>query len=229
MSLSMRTTSIKFIIIGDANTGKTTLAQYFANDHSFINAEATIGLDFVRKSIIDQRYGVINFILWDTGGAERYQHASITQTYYRGAEGVIIVFDLTSRESFTSVQEKWLPRLRTAFSTTGRDHRCILVGNKSDLSSIREVGVNEAIDVANKHGMNYVELSSLMSECSLIRLPFLIVAKQLIDDGICRPMDDSLSPRKGIRLSSSSTHDRKGGSIDNVNNDKNGNTCCNSS
>lgn len=225
MSLpQLRTTSIKFIIIGDSNTGKTTLAQYFAND-TFINTEATIGLDFVRKSVLDQRYGVINFTLWDTSGAERYHHASLTQTYYRGAEGVIVVFDLTSRASFTNVYDKWFPRLRTVFSSMKMSHKCILVGNKSDLVKEREVSSDEAIDMATQNGMNYVELSSIKSECSLIRLPFLIVAKQLIDEGICRPMDGS-NLHMGIRLSHSSQYDRKSGGDGDHDNDT---TCCNTS
>jgi hypothetical protein len=114
------------------------------------------------------------------------------------------------------------------------NHKYILVGNKLDLVKQREVGTDEAIAMATNHGMNYVELSSIKSECSLIRLPFLIVAKQLIDEGICRP-SDTLTPRKGIRLTSSTTPssyhgmENSGGGVGNVNDNNNNTNCCNTS
>jgi small GTP-binding protein len=143
-------------------------------------------MDFTTKTIDDEYYGTIEFFIWDTSGAEKFNCVSLTQTYYRGAQGVIIVFDVTRRESFTHISEIWLPRLRSA-QTMDSQCKYILVGNKVDLNKSRQVSQEEASDFARESGMAYMELSSLYSVCSEIRKPFLHLAVQLMDDKICQP------------------------------------------
>lgn len=179
--------SIKFIILGDSGTGKTTLLKSFRDDDKFLAPEATIGLDFFMKQITDQRYGLIEFTLWDTSGTERFNHLSLTQAYYRNAEGIIFCFDISSRSSFDSVSRTWMRQLKSVSNVTSQGHCCILVGTKSDLENRREVSHEEGVALAERQGMiAYIELSALHSDCMLVRKPFLLVAKKLIDSGVCR-------------------------------------------
>jgi small GTP-binding protein len=208
----MKTTIIKFIIIGDVNTGKSSLLHHFAKDQAFCNTVPTIAFDFHRKRIIDQRYGPIDFDLWDTSGAEKSGIASVMQTYYRGASGVILCFDLSERSTYDNLITRWLPRLRS--SNLGNNYRCIMVGNKSDLMVGRsfpgEVTLSEeAQQYALTNHLHYVELSSLRSEINLIRQPFLLLAKQLITEGICLPIE--LKPKPIVVLDDEQGDEQKSG------------------
>lgn len=181
-------TKIKFIMLGDYNTGKTSLAYHFAHDTALYQSEPTIGFDFLLKTIEDEKYGVIDFFIWDTSGAEKYHVASMTQTYYRGANAAIFVFDVNRQESFDAIARVWLPRLRSAQSTTLCKY--YLVANKCDLT--RVVSQQVATQFAMEHDMYYIELSSLYSAYAEIRKPFIHLAVALIDEGCIGPTDDHI-------------------------------------
>ena len=183
-----RQLKIKFIVVGDYATGKTSLLNHFFNDGRCVSPadyvpQPTMGTDYRIKSIRTERYGVIEFLLCDTSGMEQYNSLGLTRSYYRGAEGILIVFDLTNRQSFRNVTEVWLRRLRL---TATMHLRCkyIIVGNKADLCE-RAVTTEEAVEMARANNMDYIELSSVTSDCTTVRQPFLLLAAQLISEGIC--------------------------------------------
>ena len=98
----------------------------FADDQFTENYVTTIGVDFRFKTMIVMDK-IVKVQVWDTAGQERYR--SITNAYYRGAEGILIVFDVTNKESFKNI-ENWIKEV-TVF--TGNDVVIVSLGNKSDL------------------------------------------------------------------------------------------------
>lgn len=184
-----RKTQITYIVVGDYATGKTSLLDHFfcdgQRDHDQSNAPLpTMGVDYRIKVVLTQRYGKVEFLLRDTSGMEQYNSQSLTQTFYRGAEGVLLVFDVTRRQTFEHVVTVWMPRLR-AVNTMHQRCRYMLVGNKTDLADRRQVSQEEARMLAHEYNMDYIELSSLTATCDMIREPFMIMAAHLISDRVC--------------------------------------------
>lgn len=179
-------TRIKFIVVGNCGTGKSSLIHYFVNDTVLFNHEPTIGVDFLLRTIDDKNLGKIDFLIWDTAGAEKFNTRNLCDMYYRGAHGIILLFDVTSRESFDAIPNTWLGRLNKV-NSMHEGCKYILVGNKIDLDDQRVVSRDEALALAFDKHMTYMELSSIQSNPEEIRKPFLHLAIQLIDDGICQP------------------------------------------
>jgi len=97
--------------------------------------------------------------IWDTAGQERYR--SVTKSYYRGAVGCLLVYDITSRDTYNHVGS-WL---NDAKSLARPDMSVVVVGNKSDLKSDREVTLLEASRFAQEHELGFLETSAVTGEC----------------------------------------------------------------
>jgi len=143
----------KVLIIGDSAVGKSCMLMRFAEDtwtESFIS---TIGVDFKIRSVeLDGK--AIRLQIWDTAGQERFR--TITSSYYRGAHGIIVVYDVTDGESFNNVK-MWLSEIdRYAAQNVCK----ILIGNKSDLADKRAVTRAEAQEFADSLGIDYLETSA---------------------------------------------------------------------
>lgn len=135
----------KLVFLGEQSVGKTSLITRFMYD-SFDNTyQATIGIDFLSKTMyLEDR--TVRLQLWDTAGQERFR--SVTRSYYRGAAGALLVYDTTTRDSF-NVLNNWLNDARSLASP----HIVILlVGNKKDLEEAREVTFLEASTFAQENG-----------------------------------------------------------------------------
>lgn len=91
---------MKIVFVGDSGVGKTNIFYVFTANQFNINSKATIGVDFVLKTV---RYGssFLKLQIWDTAGQERYK--SFTNAYYQEAKGILIVYDVTDRTTFTNV------------------------------------------------------------------------------------------------------------------------------
>ncbi|XP_035786831.1 ras-related protein Rab-43-like [Anopheles albimanus] len=127
----------KIVLIGDCGTGKTCIVQRFKSGNFIESHGNTIGVDFSMKAVtVDDKK--VKLQIWDTAGQERFR--TITQSYYRSANGVIIVYDITKRSSFLSLQ-RWIDEVRRY---TASNVMIFVIGNKSDLDSIREVEFSEA-------------------------------------------------------------------------------------
>lgn len=145
----------KILIIGDAAVGKSSLLTRFS-ENTFVHAyQSTIGIDFNTRMIRVDR-AICKLEIWDTAGQERF--STITANYYRGAQGALLVFDVSRRDSFEHVQS-WLDR---AMQLGGEDVEPVLVGNKVDLSDEeRQVSTAEGEAMAQLMNIPYVETSAL--------------------------------------------------------------------
>lgn len=143
----------KLLLIGDAGVGKSCLLLRFADDtyaDSYIN---TIGVDFKIRTIdLDGQKAKLQ--IWDTAGQERFR--TITSSYYRGSHGIIVVYDCTDRESFNHVKH-WLCEI-DKYATHGVNR--LLVGNKCDLASKKAVAYDEGKELADNHGIRFMETSA---------------------------------------------------------------------
>eukprot|EP00124_Ichthyophonus_hoferi_P004645 Ihof_evm4s538 gene=Ihof_evmTU4s538 len=147
----------KLLLIGDSSTGKSSLLMRFSDDVFEGDLNPTIGVDFKAKVInIDNKQ--VKLTIWDTAGQERFR--TLTASYYRGAHGVIFVYDVTRRDTFNNITA-WLQEL--GHYSQGEEVVKMLVGNKIDLASQREVDAKEGVDLAMAHSMLFIEASAKTS------------------------------------------------------------------
>lgn len=146
----------KLLIIGDAGVGKSSLLLRFA-DNTFTSAYInTIGVDFkIRTVKIDGM--TIKLQIWDTAGQERFR--TITATYYRGTHGVIVVYDVTEKESFENVR-RWMAEIDNNCDTQQNPVNRVLVGNKCDMVDAVQVTAEEANDYANTINVKHFRCSA---------------------------------------------------------------------
>ncbi|KAJ8272609.1 hypothetical protein GJAV_G00091250 [Gymnothorax javanicus] len=146
-------TTLKLLIIGESDVGKSSLLLRFTDDKFDPELSATIGVDFKVKTVAVDGI-TTKLAIWDTAGQERFR--TLTPSYYRGAQGVILVYDVTKRETFTKLAD-WLNELETY--CTRNNMVKMLVGNKIDKEN-REVDRNEGSKFARKHSMLFIEASA---------------------------------------------------------------------
>jgi Ras-related protein Rab-1A len=143
----------KVLIIGNSGVGKSCLLLRFAEDMFSDNYISTIGVDFkIRK--LDLEGKSIKLQIWDTAGQERFR--TITKSYYRGSNGIVVVYDITDRESFDQVQH-WMSEIDAHASA---DVCRLLVGNKADLNDKRAVKTDEGESLARQFGIPFLETSA---------------------------------------------------------------------
>jgi len=143
---------LKILLIGDSSVGKTSILLKYTDDKFSDNHISTIGVEYINKSLTINGKKVM-LRIWDTSGQERF--LSITQNFYRNANGVIFVFDITNRESFKNIKI-WLNELENCEGKITR----ILVGNKVDLEENRDVGKEMINNYIQKKEMKYFEVSA---------------------------------------------------------------------
>jgi len=143
----------KLLLIGDSGVGKSCLLLRFADDTYTESYISTIGVDFKIRTV-DLDGKVCKLQIWDTAGQERFR--TITSSYYRGAHGIIIVYDVTDLESFNNVRT-WLYEIdRYASENVNK----LLVGNKVDLVSKKAVETDTAKQFADSLEMPFLETSA---------------------------------------------------------------------
>ena len=145
---------IKILTLGDTSVGKTSIILRFTKEKYNSNRLATIGVDFKSK-IIQSENQRIKVLIWDTAGQERFKN--IASQYYNGGDGAILTFDITNRKSYERILY-WLDELKQKKNID--DMGLVLVGNKSDLSDIREVSFEEAEKFAKDINIKYFETSA---------------------------------------------------------------------
>ncbi|KAH8849557.1 Ras-related protein [Schistosoma japonicum] len=160
----------KLLLIGDSGVGKSCLLIRFADESFSETYISTIGVDFKIRTI-DLDGKVVKLQIWDTAGQERFR--TITSSYYRGAQGIIIVYDVTDKTSFINVKS-WLQEIEHyANSTVNR----LLVGNKCDLPKSRAVDTVDAMNFAKEHQMPFLETSA--KEAINVEDAFMEMARQI--------------------------------------------------
>ncbi|KAE9421564.1 hypothetical protein Angca_004718 [Angiostrongylus cantonensis] len=160
----------KLLLIGDSGVGKSCLLLRFADDTYTESYISTIGVDFKIRTIeLDGK--TIKLQIWDTAGQERFR--TITSSYYRGAHGIIVVYDITDQESFNNVKQ-WLQEIdRYACENVNK----LLVGNKCDLTAKRAVEIQAAKEYADQLGIPFLETSAKSS--TNVEQAFLTMASEI--------------------------------------------------
>ncbi|MBA0881751.1 hypothetical protein Goshw_027282, partial [Gossypium schwendimanii] len=193
----------KIVIIGDSAVGKSNLLSRYARNEFNPHSKATIGVEFQTQSMgIDGKE--VKAQIWDTAGQERFR--AVTSAYYRGAVGALIVYDISRRTTFDSVG-RWLDELK---NRTGRGNCPVngtefvglgtgfcslktfcavhsdttvarmLVGNKCDLETIRDVSVEEGKALAEEHDLFFMETSALDS--TNVKKAFELVIREIYNN-----------------------------------------------
>ncbi|KAL5975495.1 Ras-related protein RABA6b [Asimina triloba] len=144
----------KVVLIGDGAVGKSNLLSRLAQNEFRLDSKPTIGVEFAYRNITIADK-LIRAQIWDTAGQERFR--AITSSYYRGALGALLVYDITRRTTFDSLK-KWLDEIRNFGSS---DMVIVLVGNKSDLGQLRNVSEKEGKDFAEQNSIIFMETSAL--------------------------------------------------------------------
>ena len=149
----------QLLIIGDSTVGKTSILNKYSSRSFNPNYIATVGLDFFTKDeIIDNK--TIRIKIWDTAGQERYK--ALTKCFFQKAQGVMIVFDVSSLKSFNNLKF-WIDSLNSQLSEDMSLIPVTVIGNKIDLPK-REVNKDTADDFAQKYGFQYFETSAKTGE-----------------------------------------------------------------
>ncbi|ERM97555.1 ras-related protein RABF2b isoform X2 [Amborella trichopoda] len=143
----------KLVLLGDMGTGKTSLVLRFVKGQFFDFQESTIGAAFFSQTI-SLNEATVKFDIWDTAGQERYH--SLAPMYYRGAAAAVVVYDITSMDSFLRAQ-KWVQELQRQGNPT---LFMVLVANKVDLASKRKVEEKDGETYARENGLLYMETSA---------------------------------------------------------------------
>ncbi|XP_050380468.1 GTP-binding protein YPTM2-like [Argentina anserina] len=143
----------KLLLIGDSGVGKSCLLLRFADDSYIDSYISTIGVDFKIRTV-EQDGKVVKLQIWDTAGQERFR--TITSSYYRGAHGIILVYDVTDQESFNNVKT-WLQEIdKFAVGNVNK----LLVGNKCDLADKKVVSSEASKAFADELGIPFLETSA---------------------------------------------------------------------
>lgn len=193
--MSRPTQSSKICLLGSAAVGKTSICSRFTRGVFSSTEPSTIGAAFQTRSI-DLPDASIKLELWDTAGQERYR--SLASMYYRGAQAVVVVYDITSRESFDAAQA-WVRELKKKLE--GGKIIIALAGNKKDLANRREVDYDEACVYAKEQGIPIVfEVTAKDERDDGINNLFVAVAKALPR----QPQLPPGSPRVDLRSARSS-------------------------
>lgn len=190
----------KLLLIGDSGVGKSCLLLRFADDTYTESYISTIGVDFKIRTIeLDGK--TIKLQIWDTAGQERFR--TITSSYYRGAHGIIVVYDTTDLESFNNVKQ-WLHEIdRYASDNVNK----LLVGNKSDLTNKRAVSFDQAKEFADSLGIEFIETSA--KNATNVEKAFLMMASQI--KSRYKPAVTGGANANGVNLQGQSVNNKSGG------------------
>ena len=146
--------SVKFIIVGDSSVGKSNILLRFSRNVFDPGHQATLGIEFANKHIF---YNNIDYLVqvWDTAGQENFR--SVTRAYYKASAVAMVVYDITSEESFQNIQS-WIKDCKDLAPKTVQ---LILIGNKSDLEENRVITKERGEELARENRMLFFETSAL--------------------------------------------------------------------
>jgi len=181
---------VKLIVIGDSRAGKSSIVQQFVDSYFDPSFMSTIAIDFRVKTItIDDT--IVKVYVWDTAGQERFR--TLTKAYYRDAMGVLLVYDITDRSSFSHLQG-WLKQVE---ENSDGEVAITLIGNKTDQEKSREVSYEEGAAFAKEVPCSFFETSAKIG--TNIQEAFANLAKQC-KDRLLKEEDVSERQKKTIPL-----------------------------
>jgi small GTP-binding protein len=183
--------SVKIIIIGDQNVGKTNIIHRFTDGEFSNQYMITIGMDYISHNIKINK-NIFHLQLWDTAGSERFR--SITKGYFSNSACAIIVYDITNEKSFDSIKE-WVNECKLY---TNKNIHLVLVGNKNDLKEQRKIEKEQGEELAKEYDMKFFEASALTGDN--IEEIFVDICKT-INKNINDKLYDLNDPSIGIKIS----------------------------
>jgi small GTP-binding protein len=143
---------LKLLLLGDSSVGKTSILLQYIGNKFYESNISTTGVDYMEK-IIDYNKFKIRLQIWDTSGEEKFR--AITKNFYRNADGLLVVFDLTKKESYDHIRS-WINEAKE----NNDKLKTILIGNKLDLKDERIVAIDVAKQFAEKNNLKYIETSA---------------------------------------------------------------------
>lgn len=150
---------VKILLVGNSTVGKTCIFLRYSEDLFNENHLSTIGLDYFTKEVDMEDGQKQIFQIWDTAGQDRFK--AIVKNYFKGAHGILLVYDVTSRKSFEALTQ-WLIQIQ---DNSSQYIKIVVIGNKCDCSnSNREVTKAEGKELANKMGYDFFETSAKTGE-----------------------------------------------------------------
>ncbi|CAK58803.1 unnamed protein product (macronuclear) [Paramecium tetraurelia] len=158
---------MKVLLLGNSGVGKTQILLRYCDNNFKTGYMCTIGVDFkIKKLQVDEKN--VKMQIWDTAGQEKYQ--TLTQNFYKGAMGILLVFALNNKDSLRDI-DKWMNQIKQHAS---ENIIKVLIGNKADIKE-RCISNEEAQSLAEKHGIPYFETSA--KDGTNVNEVFLQVAK----------------------------------------------------
>jgi Ras-related protein Rab-1A len=146
----------KVLLLGNSDVGKSSLLLRYVDSVWSDTFVPTIGVDFKVKTI-EIGGKKVKLQIWDTAGQERFR--TVVSTYFRGAHGIFLIYDITNRDSFKNL-ENWLIEIE---KNASENVLKILIGNKNDLEDERDISPDEGKAFANRNGMQFIETSAKMN------------------------------------------------------------------
>ena len=148
----------KILLLGDSTVGKTCFLLRYVDD-SFLDLHmATIGLDYRLKTLILEEQKIVKVQLWDTAGQDKFR--AITRNYYKGASGIILIFDVTNIKSYENIK-KWINEIKEEIS---EKVAIVLIGNKVDNVQERKISKEQGDKLASEIGVKFFETSAKTGE-----------------------------------------------------------------
>ena len=147
----------KVVLVGDSSVGKTNIMSKYLKNEFHEDSKATVGVEFGSKQFNIEGHQT-KAQIWDTAGQERYK--AITSAYYKGAKGAFVVYDITRKQSFDSV-DRWINDLKAA---ADKKLSIIIIGNKCDLEDQRQVNKEQGEDKAKNYEVAFMETSAFSGE-----------------------------------------------------------------
>ncbi|MFW9874647.1 MAG: Rab family GTPase [Candidatus Thorarchaeota archaeon] len=163
---------IKICLLGEAGVGKTSLVYRFIENKFRENYKQTLGVNLLKKDVDLPEYGGISAQIWDLGGQESFK--SLRKLYLEGANGGLVIFDLTDRKSFDKLNE-WIENFKNARG----EQPLLLIGNKSDLKNQIKIKDKESERFANIHNMDLIITSAKTGQN--VEEAFIKLTKRIID------------------------------------------------
>ncbi len=166
----------KILLLGDCSVGKTCFLVRYVDDTFKDNHITTIGVDFKTKILEDEKNSeLIKLQIWDTAGQDKFR--CITKNYFRGSNGILLIYDITSPSSFKNIRN-WISQIRDSL----KDEACIvLVGNKVDLENDRKIDTDKGIQLAKEFNINHFFETSAKNNYN-INIVFEKLVKQMQDN-----------------------------------------------
>ena len=144
----------KILLLGDSTVGKTCFLLRYTDDTFLDLHMATIGLDYRLKTMILDNQQIVKVQLWDTAGQDKFR--AITRNYYKGARGIILIYDITNIKSYENIK-KWINEIKEEIS---EEVTIVLIGNKIDNEGQRKISKEQGEKLASDYNVAFFETSA---------------------------------------------------------------------